>query len=356
MKLQDLPQGPLPGKEPLPELEETPQETGYPTTIQQARNNMRRFSKCVLLTRVGGFYELYFESAEEIGPLLGLKVARKKTHGGPVAMSGFPFFQLDRFLKALVQDHGKYVAISEEYPNPEKGGLMFDRRVSRIITPGTLIDEKFMDPYENNYLLAIVEPSEGGGDGDTMGVGLAWLDLSTGNFFTQESEMGSLRGDVARIGPREVVLAEGPRSAGVELLIDVFKREQYCLTFHSPTPAAKSGVASWADMLETRVEKRTAAGMSEMEVRAGDLLLSYAKARLPGMPMKLQPPVRKSLEDDLLIDASSMRALEIKKTLRERTAKGSLLHTINRTVTKSGARLLSNWLSMLCPPSFLVSS
>lgn len=84
VKLADLPQGLL-RAEPLPELED---ESGpaYPTVVLQARRNMRKFENCVLLTRVGGFYELYFEHAEEYGPLLNLKVARKKTSAGPVPM------------------------------------------------------------------------------------------------------------------------------------------------------------------------------------------------------------------------------------------------------------------------------
>ena len=107
------------------------------------------------------FIQLYFEQAEEFAPLLGMKLATKKTSAGPVPMAGFPFFQLDRYLKMLVQDLNKYVAISEEFAPPAEdkakssNGLMFDRRVARIITPGTLIDEKFIDPSENNFLLAI---------------------------------------------------------------------------------------------------------------------------------------------------------------------------------------------------------
>ena len=103
---------------------------------------------------------MYFEQAEEYAALLNLKLAYKKTGAGPVPMAGFPFFQLDRFLKILVQDLNKYVAISEEFTNnvadkAKSGGLMFDRKVARIVTPGTLIDEKFMDPYVNNFLLSI---------------------------------------------------------------------------------------------------------------------------------------------------------------------------------------------------------
>ena len=153
-KLKDLQQGPITA-EPLPELEadDAPQ---YPTVIQGAKNNMLKFSNCVVLTRVGNFYELYLEHAEQYAPLLNIKLASKKTNVGPVAMAGFPFFQLDRFLKILVQDLNKYVAISEEFPvsiagKVKSGGLLFDRKVARVVTPGTLIDEKFIDPYEKQF-------------------------------------------------------------------------------------------------------------------------------------------------------------------------------------------------------------
>lgn len=82
MKVEDLPQGSIP-LDAVPLEDDAP---AYPTVVLQARVNMRKFENCVLLTRVGGFYELYFEQAEEFGPLLNLKVARKKTNAGPVSM------------------------------------------------------------------------------------------------------------------------------------------------------------------------------------------------------------------------------------------------------------------------------
>lgn len=82
VKLDNLPQGVI-SLDPLPYEEDAP---SYPTVVQQARSNMRKFDNCVLLTRVGGFYELYFEHADEFGPLMNLKVAQKKTNAGPVSM------------------------------------------------------------------------------------------------------------------------------------------------------------------------------------------------------------------------------------------------------------------------------
>ncbi|KAK7226033.1 hypothetical protein V2G26_014036 [Clonostachys chloroleuca] len=344
VQISDLPQGVI--KSELKPVEETQDEPSYPTVVLQAKRNMEKFDNCVLLTRVGGFYELYFEHAEEYGPLLNLKVASKKTNAGPVPMSGFPFFQLDRFLKILVQDLNRYVAIAEEFPNdaPEKiksGGLMHDRRVARIITPGTLIDENFIDPYANNYVLAIHvdQPKDQSSPRTTpedaaqppreleeasVSLGLAWLDISTGHFFTQAADLSSLPSILSRVGPREVVLDQGLEPDGL------------------------LGLDRWVQFLESDIPKSSRDAFTDDEVRAGDLVLHYVKDRLQGMSIKLQAPLRYENMKIMNIDKNSMRALEINQTIRDGFFRGSLLHAIRRTVTKSGARLLKEW---LCSPS-----
>src|SRR4029434_5555409 len=85
--LDELPQGMVAPPDPLPAEQDEP---AYPTVVLQARRNMQKFDNCVLLTRVGGFYELYFEQADEYGPLLNIKVAQKKTAAGPVPMVLLP--------------------------------------------------------------------------------------------------------------------------------------------------------------------------------------------------------------------------------------------------------------------------
>ncbi len=94
MRLDELPQGLVPSPEPLPPHQEEDNVPAYPTVVLQARRNMQKFDNCVLLTRVGGFYELYFEHADEFGPLLNLKVAQKKTSAGPVPMVNCCFFSV----------------------------------------------------------------------------------------------------------------------------------------------------------------------------------------------------------------------------------------------------------------------
>ncbi|MCJ1378255.1 DNA mismatch repair ATPase msh1 [Xylographa soralifera] len=366
MRIRDLPQGLLDGG--LPVQEEPSDGPVYPTVIQQARMNMRKFENCVVLTRMGGFYELYFEHAEEFGPLLNLKVATKKTTAGPVAMviathssAGFPFFQLERFLKILVQDLNKYVAISEEFPNSvsekvKSGGLLFDRKVTRVITPGTLVDEKFMDPYENNFILAMhPEPlnhesplrASGMVEGNMSAasakqrIGLAWLDLSTGAFFTQVTTLDVLASGIARIRAREIVLSKTINHNMKQHILALLGHEQYLVTWQPGLPRDMC-ITDWDPMLETPVSHTERGIFTEHEVLAGNILLEYVSDKLQGRAMKLQPPVKRHEAENMCIDRNSLRGLEILETFRDATAggRGSLLHAIRRTVTKSGARLL----------------
>ena len=317
---------------------------------------------------------MYFEQAEELAPLLNIKLASKKTSAGPVAMAGFPYFQIDRFLKVLVQDLNKYVAISEEFANVvedkvRSGGLMFDRRVARVITPGTLIDEKFMDPAENNFLLALhmdtsllkahIE-SQDAADGDmsahqhvlasaTQPVGLSWLDLSTGDFFTQYTTGRMLPSAIARIGAREILVDQKVQDfIGQELQL-LIGQDHRLLTFFPFSEKIKP-ITKWGPMLETPVPAAEIKTFTPEETAAGYHLLEYIQVQLQGLNLKLQRPRRRHLNESMNIDRNSLRGLEILKTSRDGFGKGSLLHAVQRTCTKSGARLLRDRLSK--EPSF----
>jgi DNA mismatch repair ATPase MutS len=313
---------------------------------------------------------LYFEQAEDLAPLLNLKLASKKTSAGPVPMAGFPFYQLDRFLKSLVQDLNKYVAISEEFANaaedkPRLGGLMFDRRVARIITPGTLIDEKFMDPSENNFLLALyidvpsLEAQLKQNDGASSRlhaltsasprVGMSWLDLSTGDFYTQFITAQMLPSAIARIGAREILVDQNLQDLiGPELQLLV-GQDHRLITFF-PFPDKIAPMSQWGSMLEAPVAGNATDSFTSEEVGAGYSLLEYIRVQLQGLNMKLQPPRRRHLDESMGIDRNSLRGLEILETARGGLGKGSLLHAVRRTSTKSGARLLRDRLSMLSGP------
>ncbi|KAF2754257.1 DNA mismatch repair protein Msh1 [Pseudovirgaria hyperparasitica] len=356
-----------------PDQVPTEVEKAYPAVVQQASDNMQKHPQCVLLTRVGGFYELYFDHADTYGPLLNLKVAQKKTKEGPVSMSGFPYYQLERFLKILVQDMGKHVAIADEFPNDaakmiKSGGNLFDRKISRIITPGTLIDEHFMDPFQSNYLLSVhvdadsihIQSTPEGlviqsslpdrPDTESAIAGLAWLDLSSGDFFTQMTPVTLLSSAIARIRPREILLDAFLEDPRYSKLVQPLKAEGHVLTFQeSPTIVKKS---DWQKMFKEAVGSSSSTKFSQHEVAAGASLLAYVKTQLQGSQTHLQAPVQHQLADFMSIDRNSFRALEIRSTQHDGTAKGSLLHAVKRTVTPDGTRLLA---SRLTEPSLSLS-
>lgn len=290
-------------------------------------------------------------------------------------MAGFPFFQLDRFLKILVQDLNKYVAVSEEFMNPveeksKSGGLLFDRKVARVITPGTLIDEKFIDPSQNNFLLSLYIDTdyfksqsleELGQDSysvthllssSSRRVGLAWMDLSTGDFYTQVTTTQMLSSAIARIGAREIVVDQRLQNLlGQELQMLVGIDHQLLTFFNGPRTAQP--MSEWSHMLEAPVAPETESSFTSEEVAAGFNLLEYVRVQLQGVGMKLQPPRRRHLDESMGIDRNSLRGLEILETARDSLGKGSLLHAVRRTATKSGARLLRDRLSMYATRTFL---
>jgi DNA mismatch repair ATPase MutS len=280
-------------------------------------------------------------------------------------MAGFPFFQLDRFLKTLVQDLNKHVAISEEFPvatsgKVKSGGLLFDRKVARVVTPGTLIDEKFIDPFENNFLLSVHpgvarasvqeddahKPSSWDRPADVHGqkLGLAWLDLSTGDFFTQVTTFALLPSALARIRPREIVLDPMWQANNRPLLQPILEQGHLLTTtYHCNTD--KSSLSIWNHTLEAPIDPQSEATFTMEETFAIHHLLNYVAGQLQGMEMKLQPPRRKLLQETMTIDRNSMRGLEILETARDGLGKGSLLHAVRKTSTKSGTRLLRDRLA-----------
>ncbi|KZT74786.1 hypothetical protein DAEQUDRAFT_742256 [Daedalea quercina L-15889] len=325
-------------------------------------DNLRRFPHCILLTRVGQFYESYFDQAKEVSRLLNIKLTQRTWDGQRIWMCGFPLMHLDKYLKVLVQNQKRFVAMCEEFPrNPKlgaKGG--FDRRVVRIVTPGTLIDEPFLNPYENNYLLATA-PSKSSPPyaevGKSQAIGLAWIDISTGEFFTKTTSVEGLRDELVRISPREVVLSEEPDVGEAYRIRSAVDEEGlFASYFQAPTSAdlptspsllqGTDGIDDVTSHLES--ESRGASTVTEPETRAINLLTAFMQANLlEHMPL-LSSPSRETTAGRMQIDSHTIKALEIQEGLSEGGATGSLLSVVKRTVTSGGTRLLARW---LCSPS-----
>ncbi|KAJ6604390.1 muts domain V-domain-containing protein [Mycena vulgaris] len=332
---------------------------------KEVQDNLKRFPHCILLTRVGKFYESYFDQANEVSRLLNIKLASRKWDGGTIPFCGFPLQHIDKYLKVLVQQHRRFVALCEEFPRYTAQGLAgFDRRVARVVTPGTLIDESFLNQYENNYLLAISE-----GPGDARELGLAWIDVSTGEFYAKPVAYELLRDELARIGPREIVLDKSLEVQKSLQLEHVLTEEMHCVSYITPSSSEEeTGITSPAvdasdseedapaalsatpvdDVTEDAALFPSFSEFTPQEMAAINLLTTYLHANLLEHMPKLTLPAREGAAARMQIDAHTIKALEIRESIREGGVKGSLLSVVKRTSTSSGTRLLARW---LCSPT-----
>lgn len=307
-------------------------------------------------------FQSYFEQAVEIAQLLNIKLTDKSWGGQRVLMCGFPIMHLDKHLKTLVQGHNRFVAICEEFMRSRilgpKGG--FERRVTRIVTPGTLIDESFLNQYENNYLLAI-NSADNAAVSTTPSLqeaqeplGLAWIDVSTGEFFAKQVPYDSLQDELVRIGPKEIVLDLALADHAEHPIRQAVAEEDYFTSFIStcnqeegPAVPTTTSASSGTDDLSIHLEPSQSLvhlTLTDAEVSAVKLLTAYLHANLLEHMPRLPIPNREATAGRMQIDAHTIKALEIKESLREGGTTGSLLSVIKRTVTSGGARLLTRWL------------
>ncbi|SPO32077.1 related to MSH1 - DNA mismatch repair protein, mitochondrial [Ustilago trichophora] len=341
--------------------------TRWPPLAQSVLDDMSRFPSTILLTRVGGFYESYFNQAPQLASILGIKLANRRWGGQDVPMAGFPVFQLEKYLKTLVLDKGLLVAISEEFR--EKDGIgEIVRRVNRVVSPGTLIDEKFLDPFVNNFIVGVSAMKKQGGN-EPVRYGLAWLDVGTADFNTAVCEdFTTLRDEIARIGPKEVVIDAGTidastvddavigeggeEEARVKLDIRELVTDSSVYTSHfdppPPTPTPPPETALSSDLPPASI-------LDPIETTTVHTLLSYLRTRLLDpttttslTSLTLTRPAHHRLDSIMQIDSHTLSALEIRSTGLEGSSRGSLFSVLRRTVTKGGTRLLQQW---LCNPS-----
>ncbi|KAK6896700.1 DNA mismatch repair protein MSH1, mitochondrial [Candida tropicalis] len=303
---------------------------------------------CVSLIQVGSFYELYFEQAEEYAPKLGIKLASKKTSNHIIPFAGFPVTQLKRFAEMLIHDHKVNVAIVDQCSLGSKtDSQLVHRKISRIITPGTLIDESFLNFNENNYLLSIYLPPNAvklPADPDLQ-IGLSWIDISVGESFVQSTTLGQLSSDLSRINPSEILMQKELQNKELHLgkwYGPLQELKRYSLRYHSVT--MYSDLKQRFDSHVQKVRKHFE-DLTVREHAALNMILSYISINLPDSNIVLDLPTRYVNENCLQMDSRTREALELtERTIVGRTsAVGSLLSTIKRTCTSSGTRMLTDW-------------
>jgi len=305
--------------------------------MQQYEDAKAVCGDALLFFRMGDFYELFREDAETAAPVLGLALTSRDKSENPTMMAGFPHHQMENYLGKLI-DAGFRVAICDQVEDPKEAKGLVRREVTRIVTPGTLTDDALLDPCKSNYLAAVVYAGSAKKPNHDF-VGLAWIEISTGRFHAQVVPAARLSDEIARIGPAECLVPEED----------------------SPLPSyVKVAVASrpgWAFALDTaRQTLGKQFGTTTLDgfgfedsdgpaIAAAGAIIDYLNQTHKTSLDHIDRLTRYQTGSVLEIDESTRRSLEITKTIREGRREGSLLATLDRTVTAMGSRLLADWVA-----------
>lgn len=290
---------------------------------------------CLLFYRMGDFYELFFDDAVKAAAALDIALTKRGKHlGEDIPMCGVPVRSYEAYLSRLVRA-GYKVAIGEQTEDPaeaKKRGSksVVARDVVRVITAGTLTEDNLLDARSHNYLAAL---AEAGG-----GLGLAWVDVSTGDFAMQPLAVPLLAAALARLRPGELLVPE--RVLAIPELAEAWREWRSVLT---PLPSVRFDSENARRRLEALYGVGALDGFGAFgraELAAGGALVDYVELTQKGKLPRLNPPRRLAQGAVMEIDGATRRNLELAETLSGER-KGSLLATIDRTVTGAGARLLA---------------
>jgi len=319
----------------------------------------------LLLYRVGDFFETFFQDAVTVARELELVLTAKDAgkEVGRVPLAGIPHHALDRYC-ALLVEKGYAIAVCDQVEDPaDAQGRLVERQITRVITPGTVLEEGMLNARRNNYLAAVVIAGEHWG--------LAIADVSTGEFLTTQSQgLDHLTQEVMRLQPAEVLVpTNAPDLIGLlrpgepSEQLPACLPPQFCYTLRPQAPFVQAE-ARYRILQRFKLRSLEGLGCEQLPlaVRAAGGLLEYLEttsergatvqanqgSRIPAHPslhqVPLQPLCTYTLTEFLTLDHQSRRNLEITQTVRDGTFHGSLLWALDKTVTAMGSRSLRRWL------------
>ena len=324
-----------------------------------------QYPHAILVYRVGDFYETFFQDALIISRELEIVLTSKDggKEVGRVPLSGIPHHALDRYSAQLVEK-GYAIAVCDQVEDPAEAQGLVRREITRVITPGTILEEGMLNAKRNNFLAAIVLAGNHWG--------LSYADISTGEFLTTQSTgLDQLASEIARLQPAEVLIPTNAPDLGGLLRpgrashtpqgsphLPAALPTQFCYTLRSQTPFSQSEARQ---RLLERFKVRSLEGMGcehlPLAVRAAGGLLEYIESTSErnvidttrsqpseATQVPLQAICTYTITEYLTLDPQTRRNLEITQTVRDGIFHGSLLWALDRTETPMGSRALRRWL------------
>lgn len=284
----------------------------------------------LLFYRMGDFYEMFFEDAELGARLLGITLTQRgSSAGSPIKMAGVPYHAAEQYLTKLVKQ-GRSVAIVEQVGEVTGKGPV-ERKISRIITPGTLTDDSLLDEKQNNLIMALWQFKHR--------VGIAWISLSAGIFRVTEVASDDVVNQIERLRPAEIIAPAN--------LIDKLKLERPNLAYKIIPDWHFEYELSRRKLCEHfKVQDLEGFGINEhkLAISSAGVLLDYAKQTQNNQLPHINNLILDSQDDNLILDAISRRNLEISLTMRGESSP-TLFSVFDHCANPMGSRLLDQWLN-----------
>jgi DNA mismatch repair protein MutS len=319
--------------------------------MRQYQQYKVQYPDAILFFRMGDFYETFYEDARTAARVLGVALTARSKGENPVPMAGVPFHALETYLHRMIAA-GYKVAICEQMEDPRIAKGVIKREVVRLVTPGTITEEALLDNREENFIAAIVlagkeaTPTLSGEKDYAQLAAIAWCELSTGKFLTMNGPLVACEEELARVRPRELIYAEASDHRVPENIAHL--REMLGLVLTS-RPAWQLDAHEAMTTLRNHYGVAGFMGFGylnekDASLRAAGALVGYLHETQKTALEHLRPPIPFARERHLVIDPTSLRSLEVLRTIRGNTVDGSLVGALDRTATPMGARLLKNWL------------
>jgi len=302
--------------------------------MQQYLRIKNNYQDTLLFFRLGDFYEMFYEDAKVASSVLEIALTSRQK----VPMCGIPYHAAESYLTKLLK-RGFKVAICEQVEDPKQARGVVKRDVVKVLTPGTALELELEGAKENTYIASLYI--------EDKGWGLALIDLATGQMRTTESdslENRALEDELFRLAPKEIIFPESREKAVAELL----SRNEMVSVLKSPLEDWVFDYSQAKNILEGHFRVKSLAGFDledkRLAVSAAGALLDYLKKVRKDSLSLIHKVSYVQSGFQMILDATTIKNLELVKNLRDNSLKGSLLDIIDFTMTSMGGRLLRNWL------------
>lgn len=302
--------------------------------MQQYLEIKAQHPEALLLFRMGDFYELFFDDAVTASRLLDIALtSRDKNAENPVPMCGVPYHAAESYIARLVQA-GHKVAVCDQVEDPKKARGLVKRQVTRVITPGLVLESHNLSARDPNYLAAVARRGER--------CGLAYVDVSTGDFQVVEVEgREALLRELSRVSPKEILVADEQETSWISqgitgVAVTVMDESAFDL--------ARCRERLLEHFRLYSLESFGIGDNNPLIVRAAGAILDYLRTNCLDACAHLQKITPYQPGDYMALDEATLRNLDVLQAASTQNRKGSLLHMLDQTLTPMGARLLQKWI------------